>query len=242
MGLLDLIKPKSPLEKATKALREAYSQPEYRRQAMEKLIEIGTEEAYAALLQRFTFNSHGQIADESEKNDLVEELVNIGPPIVPALKKFIQTEKQIAFPIRALARLLERPELLAFLTESLQRYEPLDHRSTKAKAMLILALHDFGGSEQALVIVPYLDDHDDDVQFQAITALEKLKNESTREALIQVCCGDRHAGRIQSRAAQALCDLEWSVKGSFEQMSSEVRATFNLSKKGTLVRKGAPTT
>jgi HEAT repeat protein len=240
VGLLDLIKPKSALEKASKALRQQYSQPEYRREAMQKLIEIGTEEAYDALLGRFTFNSHGQIADEEEKNDLVEELVRIGKPAVPSLKKFIQNEKQIAFPIRALSRLVSRQDLLDFLIETLKKYEPLDHRSTQAKATLVLALHDYGGSEQADVVVPYLKDHHDDVQFQAIGALEKFKNDSTREALAAVCVGSDHAARIQGRAAQALAELEWPVKDRYEQMSSEVKSVYLLSKKGCLVRRQAP--
>ena len=63
MGLLDFIKPKSALEKAAAQVREPYAQPEYRRGAMDKLFEIGTDEAYRALLKRFTISAHGQIAD-----------------------------------------------------------------------------------------------------------------------------------------------------------------------------------
>lgn len=240
MGLLDLIKPKSPLEKAAKAVREPYSQPEYRREAMEKLLAMGTEEAYDAVLQRFTFNASGQIADESEKTDLVEEIVQVGRPMVPALQRFIQSEKQIAFPLRALARIVDKQELLAFLVESLQRYEPLDHRSTASKVTLLAALHDHGTAQQAAAIIPYLGDHHDDAQFQAIVALERIKDESAREALCKVCSGEGHSGRIQGRAAQALLELEWPVKDFYEKMSAEVRSNFLLSKKGTLVKKGAP--
>lgn len=237
VGLLDIVKRKSPVEKAAKAVREPYSQPEYRREAMEKLLAIGTEEAYDALLQRFTFNASGQIADEAEKRDLVEELVRIGQPTVLSLKKFIRGEKHVAFPIRALARILPRPELLAFLTETLHAYEPLDHRSTQAKATLIIAIADFGETDHATAVVPYLDDHHDDVQFQAIVALEKFKNSETRSALAGVCVADTHAARIQGRAAQALVELEWSVKDLFDRFSPEVKAEYLVGKKGNLVRK-----
>ncbi len=237
MGLLDLIKPKSALEKASKAVREPYSQPEYRREAMQKLLEMANEEAYAALLMRFTFNSHGQIADEEEKNDLVEQLVKVGMPVVPTIQRFIQREKLIEFPIRALARILDRPALLAFLTAALKAYDPLDHRSTQPKATLISALHDYGAHDQATVVAPYLEDHHDDVQCQAIVALERFKHQETREALVKVLLADSHSGRVQSRAAQALVDLEWSVKDYFDKMSSEIKSEFVLSKKGTLVRK-----
>jgi HEAT repeat protein len=239
VGLLDIIKPKSALEKASKAIREPYSQPEYRREAMQKLLEMATEEAYDALLMRFTFNSHGGIADEDEKNDLVEELVKVGRPALPALTRFIQREKQIAFPVRAYSRIVEKQALLDFLVETLKKYEPLDHRSTQAKATLISSIHDYGTPAQATAVVPYLGDHHDDVQFQAISALEKFKDPSTREALAQVCVEGSHSARIQSRAAQVLADLEWPVKEVFDKMTPELRSEFLLSKKGTLIRKHA---
>lgn len=242
VGLLDLIKPKSALEKAAKAIREPYSQPEYRREAMHKLIEMGTDESYAALLQRFTFNSHGQIADEDEKNDLVEELVRLGDKVLPALKKFIETEKAIAFPIRALSRIVDKTALMEFLIAALKRYEPLDHRSTAAKTTLVSAIHDHGGTQHAPAVAPYLDDHHDDVQFQAIVALERFNNVESRDALANVCIGDTHSTRIQARAAQALADLEWTVKDVYDRFHGDVKSAFILSKKGHLVRKhgGAP--
>lgn len=40
VGLLDILRPKSPLEKASKQVLEVYAQPEYRRNAMDKLFEI----------------------------------------------------------------------------------------------------------------------------------------------------------------------------------------------------------
>lgn len=239
MGLLDLIKPKSALEKNAKAIREPYSQPEYRREAMQKLLEMETEEAYDAVLMRFTFNSHGGIADEDEKNELVEELVKLGRAALPALTRFIQREKHIAFPVRAYARIVEKEELLEFLVGSLRKYEPLDHRSTQAKATLISSIHDYGTPAQATAVMPYLEDHHDDVQFQAIAALERFKDPATREALAKVCLEGGHSARIQSRAAQVLADLEWPVKDVYDKMTPELKAEFLLSKKGTLIRKHA---
>lgn len=238
MGFLDLIKPKSALEKAAKQVREPYAQPEYRRAAMEKLLELGTEEAYAALLMRFTYNANGQIADESEKRDLVDELVRVGKPALPSLQKFIATEKAVALPIEALRRMLPPAEALAFLQKTLQSYEPLDHRSTQQKISLVFALAELGGPEVALSLVPYLDDHHDDVQFQVIGALERLKNEATGPALAKVCVGDAHAGRVQRAAAQALANLGWPAKEHYDAWSAEVKADYLIGKKGQVVKKG----
>ena len=237
MGLFEFLKPKSALQKASEQIREAYAQPDYRRGAMDKLFEIGTDEAYAALLQRFTYNANGQIADESEKNDLVQELSDVGDKVVPALKTFIETEQQLAYPIRSLVNILGEAAARDFLLDTLERYEPMDHRSTKSKTSLLIALADLCEAPQASRLVPYLEDHSDDVQAQAVMALEQLANPDTKDALCSVCSDDQHAARVQRQAATTLVDLGWPVKDRYAGFSDELKGEFILGKKGALIRK-----
>ncbi|MEQ9497026.1 MAG: HEAT repeat domain-containing protein [Deltaproteobacteria bacterium] len=237
MGLFDKLKPKSPLEKAAKQVKEVYAQPDYRRAAMDKLFEIATPEAYTALLGRFTINANGQIADESEKRELVDQLVSLGEPVVEPLKQFIRSEKTIAFPIRALQKILGRQDSFDFLLETLLAYEPLDHRTTQAKTTLIFSIAEVAAPEDADKLASYLGDHADDVQFQTIEALQKLENPDSTEALAKVCTSDEHSGRVQRRAAQALVDLGWNVKPYFGDFPQELKDEYMLGKKGVLVKK-----
>lgn len=239
MGLFDVFKRKSPVEKLTKELTEVYAQPDYRRTAMNKLIELGTPEARTALLRRFTFNANGHIADESEKRDLVDEIVRIGAPMLEPLRNFIRTEKAVEFPIRALLKLESREAVRDFLIATLSALEPLDHRTTERKRGLITALADLAYPQAASCIVPFLGDHSDDVQFQAIEALETLGEPSTFPALVEVCVGSERAGRIQRRAATVLEKLEISVRDRFEAFNAELKAEFMIGKKGQLLRKSA---
>ncbi|MEO1233389.1 MAG: hypothetical protein AAFZ18_31290, partial [Myxococcota bacterium] len=143
MGLLDFLKPKSALEKAAKQVREEYAQPDYRRGAMEKLLDMGTPEAYDALLKRFTVNANGQIADEQEKKDLVDELVRAGDKAAERIEHFIRTEKKaLTFPLQALMRIRAPKEARISLLEALEQHDPSDHRTTQAKVALIDALGD----------------------------------------------------------------------------------------------------
>lgn len=237
MALKDLLRRKSPVEKASKDLREAFAQPDVRRAAWATLLDIGTEEAYDELLRRFTFNANGNIADESEKRDLTADIVHVGEEMIGALKRYIAKEKALIFPIRAMSQLLSREDCLAFLIETLGHKEPLDHRSTEAKRALIIAIGDTGGPEHAAALVPYLEDHHDDVQTQAIEAIERLSTPETIEALAEVCCRDTHSGRVQTRAALALINLEYSAKKTYARFQPEVKSEFVLGKKGQLVRK-----
>jgi len=241
VGLLDFIKPKSALQKAAESVREPYAQPDVRRDAMNKLFEIGTAEAHMAVLRRFTINAHGQIADESEKRELVDRLAQVGEAVLPSLKEFIRTEKKsISFPVRAVCKILDKPEAIAFLKETLQGYDPEDHRSVHAKNTLLITLGEMVSGDEAELFVPYLADHDDDVQMQAIAALERLAEERTREALVGVCLSDSHAPRVQRRAAQALLDLGWSVKDRYADFHHELKDEYLLGKKGQLVKKKSP--
>jgi hypothetical protein len=237
MGLLDLLKRKSPVERAQKDLCEPYAQPDVRRAAMATLLDLGTEEAYGALLKRFNFNAHGHIADESEKRDLLQELIDVGQPVLPALERFIQTEKAIVFPIRALVKIRPKADALEFLCKALEAKEPLDHRTTDSKRALVIAIGDLGSTEHAKRLAPYLDDHHDDVQMQVIESMERLADPETASDLARVCGSELHASRVQQRAAQSLSTLGWPVKDSYAGFAKEVRDEFVLDKKGVLVRK-----
>lgn len=237
MGVLDFIKPKSALEKASKNLREPYAQPDVRQTAMDKLFEIGTEEAYANLLERFSFNANGHTADEAEKRMLVERLSDVGEPVRPALENYIATKKTITYPIEALRGMVPAPEAKDFLKSVLAKYEPQDHRSTQAKATLVVTLGEMLDRSEADVLVPYLHDHSDDVQFQTIAALEHLGNPDVAPALAEVCTSEEHAPRIQRRAAAALQTMEVSVRGKFESFASELKDEYMIDKKGRLQKK-----
>jgi HEAT repeat protein len=236
VGILDFIKPKSSLEKAAKQVREVYAQPDYRRAAMDKLLEIGTDEAYEALLKRFTITANGQIADEQEKKDLVEDLVRVGEPAAPAIERFLRSEtKALTFPIRALVRIRDRAEVEETLLGILEGYEPLDHRSTQAKVSLIDALGGLLDADGATELLPYLDDHHDDVQASTIEVVEHLRPAGSAEALARICESDLHSSRIKRLAAKALANMEVSVRSQYEGFDPELKDAWILGKKGQLV-------
>lgn len=232
--MFDFLKPKSPLEKAAKDLREPYAQPDVRQAAMDKLFELGTEEAYDELLNRFTFNANGQIADESEKKSLVDRLASSGEDATPAIERFIKNQKSITFPIQALRKIRGDEGARTFIVETLSELEPQDHRSIQAKVVLVGVMAEIGSADDAELLVRYLEDHSDDVQFQAIEALEHLQAESAAPALVDVCCSDLHAPRIQRRAARALAERGWSVKGRFDAFHPELAQEWKLNKSGAL--------
>lgn len=236
MGILDFIKPKSALEKAAKQIREEYAQPDYRRGAMDKLLEIGTPEAYDALLERFTIKANGQIADEQEKKDLVDELVRLGETAVPPIERYLRGKKRaLTFPIRALVRIKSAPEAKALLLDVLREKEPLDHRTTEGKVALIDALGDLLAKDEVSTLYPYLDDHHDDVQASVLEVIERRGPADAGEPLARVCTSELHSGRVKRHAAKTLVALEAPVRGAFDGFDPELKEAYVLGKKGQLV-------
>jgi len=160
-------------------------------------------------------------------------------PVVGALKRYIENEKTITYPIRALDGILDHAEACEFLKSVLRKYEPQDHRSSQAKATLIVSLGEMLDKSEAEILCPYLDDHADDVQFQTIAALEHLGNPDVGRALARVCTSDEQAPRIQRRAAAALAELGVNVRSQFENFASELKDEYMIDKKGRLQKKTA---
>ena len=203
MGLLDSIFGDKPnqknIEKLVLKVKERYAQPEYRREAMDKLLAWGTPEAFAALLGRFTVVVQSPHWDEEEKRWLVDELASHGDPARAALKIFLAKDDHVAFAAKALRQLSPSAEVwIDDLITALHARPPSDHRTTQGKAELINTLVDaeapqsgaLGGPRGAgaapgedkvktapkavAAIKPYLNDHADDVQMATLDGLDKL--------------------------------------------------------------------
>ena len=179
MGLLENLfgsdKPtQKNIDKLVVRVKERYAQPEYRREAMDKLLAMATPEAITGVLARFTVVAQSPHWDEEEKRWLVDQLATLGDPARVALLAFLKKADHIAFAAKAL-QLLDKPEqYVADLAEVLAARPPEDHRSTQGKGELVAALADTNDARARDAIVPYLDDHSDDVRCHAVDALERL--------------------------------------------------------------------
>jgi hypothetical protein len=179
MGLLDSIfgsdKPtEKNIAKLVVKTKERYAQPEYRREAMEKLLAMGTPEALNGVLMRFTVVAQSPHWDEEEKRWLVDELAERGEPARAALLAFLKRADHIAFAAKALQKLAKDGQLVDDLIAALHARTPEDHRTTQGKQELVAALAETGSGKALAAVAPYLDDHADEVQCTTVDALEKL--------------------------------------------------------------------
>ena len=223
MGFLDSLFGDKPTQKAIDKqvlrVKERYAQPEYRREAMDKLLAWGTPEALTAVLARFNVVVQSPHWDEEEKRWLVDELATRGEPAKQALQLFLAKEDSVAFASKALRKLSSSKEQwLKDMIAALHARPADDHRTTQGKAELVAQLKDEGGPEVVEAVLPYLADHSDDVQMATIDCLDHhvegaadaLKAQvATRFAAI--VADDARSARVLRHAAAAMARRQFAV-------------------------------
>jgi hypothetical protein len=210
MGLMSFFKPdeKKKVEGLVKKLKEGYGQPEVRQEAMEALFKLGTPEAYAGLLKRFTYVCQSLHWDGVEKKWLQDELVKTGLPALPAVKAFIHEDDNVNLAIRALERMVSAEDATAELVGALNARSPEDYRRTQAKLELIDHLGSRPASDALYASIrPYLKDHSDDVLAKVLEVVEGWKHTPAAADVLPMVSDETLSARVLRQAAGCLAGL-----------------------------------
>ena len=222
MGLFDLLskegRQKSALEGATKRVQDKYAQSGDRYGAMEKLRDIGTDDALYGLCKRWNMNYDKTIDDDQEKQWALDTLVNFGERAVPALRRYLKESERISYALSALSRVGSEGDILATLDEVLAKEEPGYTRDPSKKQQLMTWLGEWRGTstEVARRVTPYLQDFDQDVRFHAIDALahhlgDGVEDVARAPLLAALLRPEEESRRIKVRAAEVLAEAGWTV-------------------------------
>jgi HEAT repeat protein len=208
----------SPDEKAiakqvTKA-KEPYAQPEYRRMAMEKLLEWDTMASLRGVLERFASVVQSPHWDEEEKRWLVDELVKKGDKAVEPLRQFLFSSNAVSHAILALEKLVSPSEATETIVQALRMHPPIDHRSIQAKMELIAGLEFRDVQALADLLVPYLKDHNDDVRCIALDVLGDKKCTPSYPAMLALLSDQTNSARVLRHAAMWVCRLGIEIDSS----------------------------
>ncbi len=225
-GLLGGDKPtEKNIDKQVQKVKERYAQPEFRRAAMDRLLEWGTPEALAGVMQRFSVVVQSPHWDEEEKRWLVDELAERGDAARQAITQYLKTQNNIAFAAKALRKLCDEQGYVQELVAALQARDPEDYRSVQAKQELVAAIGATGDTEALGAVVTFLDDHGDDVQCTAIDVVEKNHVEQGYPRLVKMITEDFHSARVVRHAAGAVSRLGLGIDPE-KPLSPEVTEDF----------------
>lgn len=233
MGIFDLLskegRDKSALNSSIKKTTDKFVQSVDRFGAMEKLRDIGSDEALYGLCRRFSFYYDKTIEDEQEKQWVEETLAGFGEKALPALRKFILGGETLSYPLKVLEKIATPDKILTLVDEVLEREEPGYARHPEKKIQLLSWLGEWKEGEPAGVarrIVPYLKDFDETVRFTAIEALGHAPPdaETTRAALIEALLRpEEESRRIQVRVGEVLAERGWRIDDTPEHKDAVVK-------------------
>jgi hypothetical protein len=215
MGLFGLFGKDKPSEaaiaKQVTRVKEQYAKPEYRQMAMDKLLEWGDKPSLKGLLNRFSVVVQSPHYDEEEKRWLADELAKRGDLAKEVLVDFLQHANEVSYAILALSKLSSEQELTSILISALQARSPEDHRSSQSKMELIAALEEREAANLGDLLIPYLDDHNDDVKCIAMDVIAAKNAEQAYPKIAQMLCEDQHSARVLRHAAAMVCKMGIAV-------------------------------
>jgi hypothetical protein len=215
MGFLGLFGKDKPSEKAiakqVNHVKEQYAKPDYRQMAMDKLLGWGTKESLQGLLSRFTVVVQSPHWDEEEKRWLVDQLATRGDLAKEVLQEFLLKSSDVTHAIQALSRLCTKAELNTILVQALHVRSPEDYRSSQSKIELIFSLQEHGVPNLESEILPYLDDHNDDVKCTVLNVCMIQKCELAYPRIAQMISEIEHSARVLRQAATIVCQLQIPV-------------------------------
>ncbi len=225
------------IRRAIKQVTQTHGDAAVRVSAMERLAGWRSPEAAAALLRRFTVQVPQATMDLEEKQYTVKLLVGSGRAAVEPILKYLRTEPEVTWPIRALRQILPQDEFVAALSEVLGSLSTGYERWPEAKKVLVEHIPDEAFPIMRDTALRILQDDDDDVCIAAIDYLARNGDEEVRDALLQTFLNAESRPRVRGRILDQFCELEWPVKGYRKRMEELIEEPFYLTSKGTVKRR-----
>ena len=192
------------IEKATNKLAQ---QPD-RWGALEKLKEDGTDDALFGLCKRFGVTSMKGVEDEQEKTWVMNVLVEKGLGSFNAVKRYMKTAEQLAFPLKVLERIADHDMVIKVVDEIFATEPPGYVRMPERRIDLIRWFTEWkGATDDEIVprITPYMPDFDENVRFTVIEGLARCAPDKTVNYLIDALVRpEEESGRIRRTVVEVL--------------------------------------
>lgn len=221
----------------SKKAQEKYGDPATRTRALQQLRDVGTPDAIAALLQRFTVHTEPGITDAEEREYTLSLVTSFGDASIEPVVSFIQQQDSIAWPVRALEALVDKETLVATLCSVLDKLAMEYVRDPDKKVLLIDRLADHQNPRIAPTVAKFLDDASDEVRVAALRALVAQRDESFGDAVIS-CLVGAEAPRVRAAAAETLAELGLSTGPRRDEVQARLPGGFRIDEGGKIVRNG----
>lgn len=222
MGLFDFITgggdPRKQIEKHRRRLTDVYRQSHERYLAMDELAKFGTDESFAALMERFTVRVNGPTVDEEEKTYCYELLGRIGAPAVGAITAFIGTNNSVYFPLRALRDIAGDEQAVDTLLAALDDCDPGYHEGLERLREIVSNLRDFQHERVLAALVDLLSSRSDEIRFYALDGLAGYPAAEITQHFAARLLDPEETQRVKALAAELAVEHGFDFKRWADQL------------------------
>ena len=220
MGLFDLFKggrstgddkPKaSPAAKWANVAADRRAQNYDRQEALGQLAAMGTADAAAALLRRFTFNMDPSITDQDEKDLAFSGIVKAGREAIEPIRTFVAKAESLAWPMKVMKELHTDEEFVDELLLWLSRWDTEYAKFIDPKIQILVALEEYRGPAVRADVERFLLDVNEVARFHAVGAMLAQDDPEAISPLLD-CLVDEESVRVKHRIVDGFVARDWTV-------------------------------
>jgi hypothetical protein len=221
MGLFDLFKggkgdkqddksKSSPAAKWANAAADKRAQNYDRQEAIQALADMGTADAAAALLRRFTFIMDPSITDQEEKDAAFNGILKAGKEAIEPVRAFAAKAESLAWPMKILKELVTPDEYVEELLLWLRKWDTEYSKFIDPKIQLLVELEDFRHEKIRAAVEPFLEDVNETARFHAAVSTLAQNDEAALAPLLKVLV-DEESVRVRNKIAEGFLARGWVV-------------------------------
>jgi hypothetical protein len=220
MGLFDLFKggksagedkPKaSPAAKWANVAADKRAQNYDRQEAIQQLATMGTADAVAALLRRFTFIMDPSITDQEEKEAAFAGIVRAGRDAIEPIRAFVAKAESLAWPMRVMKEIVSEEEFVDELLLWLSKWDTEYAKFIDPKIQILVALEETRGPKVRADAERFLLDVNEVARFHAVGAM-LAQDETEAIGPLLDCLVDEESVRVKHRILDGFISRDWAV-------------------------------
>ncbi len=221
-----------------KHIKTRFGQGEDRFKAIDFFCELGGKQGALGLLERFMVNVEPSIRDEEEKERVFKILLDYGPDVVAAIEDYLNRRDAanvpVTWPLKVLDAVCEPKDAVSVIIRTLEKMGTSYMREPERKQALVRQLAEYDDERVVDALIPFLHDHRDEVQIEALGALVHMQSEKAREPILQMLVDEDTPIRVKASAAEAFKTLGWTVKGYRKKVEEALPEGLSVDRSGRI--------
>lgn len=181
-----------------------------RQEAIQALADMGTADAAAVLLKRFTFHMDPSITDQEEKDAAFRGVLRAGKDAIDPVRAFAAKAESLAWPMKIMKELVGTDEYVEELLGWLNRWDTEYAKFVDPKVQILTALEEQRHPRIREGVERFLEDVNEPARFHAVSALLAQDDPAAAPALAKLI-PDEESVRVRTKIADGLAQRGWPL-------------------------------